>query len=110
MPEGRLAHSPLAERALMREAQRLFDSGEVESLVDGLRRACSTMDGAGNKRGETVESVQTCTDLFGEKVPGLTAPDTITPRTDKLARSETARRRRAEAGKDEAARWLRGKK
>lgn len=110
MPEGRFSHSPLAERALIREAQQLFDNGEVDSLVEGLRMACTTLRGAANRPGQTVESVQTCTDLFAEKVPGLTGSDTVTGRTDRLVRSSEARRRRAEAGKDEAAKWLRGKK
>ena len=107
MPEARLAHTRRAEQALILEAQRLLNDGVVDSLESGLRVACTTMDGAANKPGETVESVQTCTDLFAKEVPGLTSPDTITPRTDNLARSEAARQHKAEKGEDAVEGWLR---
>lgn len=106
MRRGRLANTELAEKALLTEASRLFEQGEVNSFEDGLRVAASTIRGAADRPGGTVESVQTCTNLQKEAVRGLTTADTVTARRDELADSEDTRAQLAEKGSDEAEKWL----
>lgn len=96
----------IASEGLKREAERLIKE-EGLSETDALRSAASTMDGAGDNPDGTVESVQTCTDLEGNPVAGLTSDDNPTERTDSFAASEEKRQEMADRGKDEAAEWLR---
>ena len=97
-----IAHSENARKGIFDEAKRLEEEGM--SPVDAMRVAAATMDGAGE--GATVESMQTCRDLFGEVVPGLTTDDSNEPRSDRYSRTEAKRHSRADSGTDLTALWL----
>jgi len=99
------APTKIAHEGIQDEVKRLMkDEGMSES--DALRVAASTMSGAGDNPAGTVESVQTCTDLEGRSVPGLTGDDVPSKRTDPYAETEGIRHKKAEAGQDEADEWL----
>lgn len=103
----RLAHTDLAERALILEAERLLQEGIVDTFEDGLRVAAATLDGAGDRSGSTVESVQTCTDLGRRPVRGLSCNDRVTVRLDEGWESAEERNAQAESGGDDVEAWLR---
>jgi hypothetical protein len=100
------APSKIAGVGLRDEVKKLMkEDGLSES--EALRVAASTMSGAGDNPSGTVESVQTCTDLEGRAVPGLTGDDIPAKRNDSFAKTEAERHDLADKGKDEAAEWLR---
>ncbi|KKT48249.1 MAG: hypothetical protein UW41_C0036G0007 [Candidatus Collierbacteria bacterium GW2011_GWC2_44_18] len=102
-PVTEFTHSVKAEKGLRDEAARLVrEDGLSEN--DALLAAAMTMDGAGE--GETVESMQTCRNLFKEAVPGLTTDDIPFARNDEFARSQSKRHKQAERGVDLASIWL----
>lgn len=90
----------------MAAAQEFLDDGTASSPEDAIRMAAATLDGAGDREGATVESIQTCRDLGGQEVRGLTTNDTVKGREDKFARDETDRARAADLGVDDAEAWL----
>jgi len=98
------APTKYASEGLKNEVKRLVDEGLTEA--EALRVAASTMSGAGNNPGGTVESVQTCMDIGGKCVPGLTGDDSPVERTDPFAATEVKRHEDANKGIDEAAQWL----
>ncbi len=97
------AHTKVAEQALKTEARQLIEERGV-SENDAMVIAAATMDGAGE--GETVESMQTCRNLFGEPVKGLTTDDIPERRQDEYAATEAERHASAEENKDLGALWL----
>jgi hypothetical protein len=99
------AHTDLAEQALRDEAKKLQDE-EGLSADDAMRVAAATMDGAGDHEGKTVESMQTCMDLFGKPVKGLSGDDIPEERSDKYAVSEVKRHEAADRNMDLTALWL----
>lgn len=105
MPRGQIAHIRVAADALLRAAYELLADGTVETLEEAVRIAAATLDGAGE--GVTVESMQTCRDLGGNKVAGLTTDDSVTFRVDPFGETESFRAEEAEQGVDDAEKWLR---
>jgi hypothetical protein len=99
------APTDIASKGLNDESKALMDEGMSET--DALRSAATTMDGAGDNPHGTVESMQTCLDLEGNPVNGLTSNDVPMKRNDEFADNEEKRHEAADAGKDEAAEWLR---
>ncbi len=98
------AQTNIGGKGLKDEAEALIDEGMSET--DALRTAATTMDGAGDNPDGTVESVQTCFDLQGNPVEGLTSDDIPRERTDEFSKSEAERHYAADEGKDEAEEWL----
>ena len=99
------AHSELAHRAVMAAAEKIkAETGCTWN--EAIRQACTTLEGAANGRYNTVESVHTCRDIGRKSVSGLTTDSIPGSRTDPFVRSEYKRMQEAEAGLDEAARWL----
>jgi hypothetical protein len=105
MDNSELAPTSIAIKGLVDEKNALIEEGVSET--DALRMAATTMDGAGDNRRGTVESLQTCYDLGGKEVKGLTGKDIPEERHDEYAENEEARHSAADAGEDEAAKWLR---
>lgn len=99
------APTDIAYQGLRSEAERL-QREEGLSPDEAMRVAASTMAGAGDNPQGTVESMQTCFDLEGKPVKGLTSDDIPVGRTDKFAKNIERRYRAAEIGVDEAERWL----
>ena len=99
------AHTALAQEATFREARRLVDDEGV-SWNDAMRAAATTLDGAADHPGKTVESVQTCTDLERNPIMGVSGDDIPEARNDPFGSSERKRHEEAELGLDEAAGWL----
>lgn len=98
------AQTNIGGKGLKDEAEALIDEGMSET--DALRTAATTMDGAGDNPNGTVESMQTCFDLEGMPVKGLTSDDIPRDRKDEFAKNEEDRHAAADAGKDEAEEWL----
>lgn len=107
MPRNNLAHTRIADKAIADLVSELMADGTASSEAEAIRIACATMDGAGEREGATVESMQTCRDLLGESVPGLTTEDGVEGRKDKFAQTKDTRAEKAEEGKDTAESWLR---
>ena len=99
------AHTELAEQALRNEARILVEE-EGLSEDDAMRVAAATMDGAGDHVGQTVESIQTCMDLFGKPVKGLSTSDIPNRRGDEYAASEAKRHEAADKKMDSGALWI----
>ena len=100
------APTEISRKGLENEIKRLMrEEGLTES--EAMRVAASTIDGAGDNPLGTVESVQTCMDITGRPVRGVTGRDSATERTDTFSRTAEKRRTEAEAGIDEAEEWLR---
>lgn len=89
-------HSDVAEKGLRDFADELESEGINPN--DALRMAASVMDGAGDRSGATVESVQTCMDLLRKPVSGLSGDDNADTRRDEY--SESARKRHFLARKE----------
>ena len=102
--DSEFAPTGIAHQGLNDEAQSLQEEGM--SADDAMRVAASTMDGAGNNSQGTVESMQTCYDLQGKLVKGLTGDDRPRERRDEFAKNEEQRHEAAETGVDEAEQWL----
>gem|GEM_PF-6032055 len=100
------APTKIAAEGLRDEVNRLMKEDGL-SQSDALRVAASTMSGAGDNPRGTVESVQTCTDIGGKTVCGVTGDDIPEERQDPYAATEEQRHDLADKGKDEAAEWLR---
>jgi hypothetical protein len=92
-----------SNRAMREEIQNLMDN-EGMSYEQAAFAAAATLDGAGELA--TVNSIQTCTDIGGNPIPGLSGPDAAVCRLDENVATEVKRRRAAEKGQDEAALWL----
>lgn len=99
------SHTELGQDAILKEAKRL-EAEDGLSPDDAIRVAAATMDGAGDHEGETVESMQTCMDLFGKPVKGLSTSDIPVSRKDKYAATEARRHEAADRNVDPAAMWL----
>lgn len=106
MPGGRIAHTEFAAKAIRRCAAKLFDDGTASTPDEAIRIACATMDGAGDRKGMTVESIQTCMNLEGRPVPGLSTDDGLAERLDGYAGTVADRRERANNGTDAASLWM----
>lgn len=99
------AHTDVARKGISDEVKKLMEEGVSES--DAVRMAASTLDGAGDNPEGTVESVQTCLDIEGRSVVGLTGDDVPIGRKDEYGKNEEQRHAAAESGVDEAEAWLR---
>ena len=99
------APTDIACRGLNAEAERLQKEEDL-SPDEAMRVAASTMAGAGDNPQGTVESMQTCFDLEGKPVKGLTGDDNPIERKDEFAKNEEERHQAAEEGVDEAEQWL----
>lgn len=100
------APTKIAGEGLRDEVEKLMKEDGL-SEAEALRVAASTMRGAGDNPRGTVESVQTCTDIGGRTVCGVTGDDIPEQRQDPFAKTEAERHDLADRGKDEAAEWLR---
>ena len=100
------APTKFAAEGLKQEAEKLMKE-EGLSQEEALRVAASTMSGAGDNPSGTVESVQTCTDIGGRSVVGVTGDDIPEARLDPYAKTEQIRHQKARQGVDDAAEWLR---
>ena len=96
----------IAGEGLHNEVKKLMKE-EGLSEADALRVAASTMDGAGDNPRGTVDSVQTCRDIGGKPIKGLTGSDGPSERTDFFSETEEKRHEMADKGRDAAAKWLR---
>ena len=105
MPEGEISYSSLTRKAILKEAERLLKEGVVSDWSEALRIAAATLDGTGED--VTVEGIQTCRDIGGKPVSGLTTNDSPRKRTDEFSKSVEERAKKAEKGKDLAEEWLR---
>ncbi|KKT39933.1 hypothetical protein A3K29_03890 [Candidatus Collierbacteria bacterium RIFOXYB2_FULL_46_14] len=99
------AHTELAEEALRNYAGRLQSEDGIEAN-DAMRMAATVMDGAGDREGATVESVQTCMDLLKKPVRGLSSDDNALSRRDEFADSARLRHFLARRNMDLAGFWL----
>lgn len=107
MLRGRIAHTKLASDAIYRCAEDLLRDGTASTPEEAVIIACATLDGAGDHKGWTVESVQTCTDLEGRPVAGMSTNDCTDIREDEFSDNELLRQEMADLGGDEAEKWLR---
>lgn len=85
-------------------AQQLMDE-EGYSWNDASYIAAVEIDGASDE-GLTVESIQTCKDLFGESIRGVSGDDSVKKRQDPFLRSEKRRDFLASIGVDEGGDFL----
>lgn len=99
------AHTELAENALKNYAARLQEEDGIDPN-DAMRMAATVMDGAGDREGATVESVQTCMDLLKKPVRGLSGDDNALTRRDEFANSARLRHFLARRNLDLAGFWL----
>lgn len=99
------AHTELAEMALNEFAARLQKEDGIDAN-DAMRMAATLMDGAGDREGATVESVQTCMNLLKKPVAGLSGDDNALARRDEFASSARLRHFLATRNLDLAGFWL----
>ncbi|EKD53611.1 MAG: hypothetical protein ACD_61C00007G0021 [uncultured bacterium] len=99
------AHTELAEKALGDYARRLQEEDGINAN-DAMRMAATVMDGAADREGATVESVQTCMNLLKKPVRGLSGDDNALARRDEFADTARLRHFLASRNMDLAGFWM----